>query len=126
LEEEMKKEVLENIKEWFDKTDLVELRYWRGKFKIGFIKKNGISNKKISSGLKSIVSDEIGLWSFSKKGKKINIKEGDEIKKGSVLGYINIKDKFKEVISPYDGKIKVICVDDNSIVEWGQILFIVE
>jgi acetyl/propionyl-CoA carboxylase alpha subunit len=122
----MKKEVLENIKEWFDKTDLVELRYWRGKFKIGFIKKNGISNKKISSGLKSIVSDEIGLWSFSKKGKKINIKEGDEIKKGSVLGYINIKDKFKEVISPYDGKIKVICVDDNSIVEWGQILFIVE
>jgi biotin carboxyl carrier protein len=122
----MKKEVLENIKEWFDKTDLVELRYWRGKFKIGFIKKNGVSNKKISSGLKSIVSDEIGLWSFSKKGKKINIKEGDEIKKGSVLGYINIKDKFKEVISPYDGKIKVICVDDNSIVEWGQILFIVE
>jgi biotin carboxyl carrier protein len=122
----MKKEVLENIKEWFDKTDLVELRYWRGKFKIGFIKKNGISNKKISSGLKSIVSDEIGLWSFSKKGKKINIKEGDEIKKGSVLGYVNIKDKFKEVISPYDGKIKVICVDDNSIVEWGQILFIVE
>jgi biotin carboxyl carrier protein len=122
----MKKEVLENIKEWFDKTDLVELRYWRGKFKIGFIKKNGVSNKKISSSLKSIVSDEIGLWSFSKKGKKINIKEGDEIKKGSVLGYINIKDKFKEVISPYDGKIKVICVDDNSIVEWGQILFIVE
>lgn len=123
----MKMDLIKEIKEWFDKTDLIELRYKKGEKKIGFVKGGEfISNKKISSGLKSITASEIGVWSFSKKGKKINIKEGDVIRKGSLLGYITVKDKIKEVVSPYDGKIKVICVDDNSIVEWGQILFIVE
>jgi biotin carboxyl carrier protein len=122
----MKMDFIREIKEWFDKTDLIEIGYRKGNKKIGFVKKDSFSNKKISSNLRSITADEIGLWSFSKKGKKINIKEGDEIKKGSVLGYIILNERVKEVVSPYDGKIKVICVNDNSIVEWGQLLFIIE
>ena len=119
-------DLLKELKEWFDKTDLIELGYRHGKNRVGFIKKGEISNKKISSDLKSILAEEIGVWSFSKKGKKINIKEGDAVKKGSVLGYITIKDRVKEVVSPYNGTIKVICVNENSVVEWGQILFIIE
>jgi|GEM_PF-2490803 acetyl-CoA carboxylase biotin carboxyl carrier protein len=123
----MKLEEISDINKWFNETDLVEIEFKKGDCSLNLVKegeKKG--NTKISSALSSIVSPDIGVFSFTKKGKSVSFKEGDSVKKGDVVGYIDVMGKNIEVVSNVDGKIKVVCVNDNDIVEYSQLLFIVE
>lgn len=123
----MKLDRIEDINKWFKESELVEFEFKKGDFKISMTKEGERNNStKIVSTLTSVQSPEIGIFSFSKKGKLISVKEGDKVKKGDVLGYVNISDKSVEVVSPIDGKIKIICVDDGAIVEYSQLLFVIE
>lgn len=123
----MDMKVIEEIKDWFNSTDLDELYFKTKDFKIGLSKKGtNTGDVKINSNLKPIFAPEVGVFSFSKKGKKINIKKGDSIKKGDILGYINFPSKVVEVKSEFDGVVRLIAVNDESVVEYGQLLFVIE
>lgn len=123
----MKLDKIEDINKWFKESELVEFEYKKGDFKVSLTKGGERNNStKIVSTLTSVQSPEIGIFSFTKKGKSVSIKEGDKVKKGDILGYVNICDKSVEVVSPVDGRIKIICVDDGAIVEYSQLLFVIE
>lgn len=123
----MKLDRIEDINKWFKESELVEIEFKKGDFKISLTKEGERNNStKIVSTLTSVQSPEIGIFSFTKKGKSISLKEGDKVKKGDVLGYVNISDKSVEVVSPIDGKLKIICVEEGAIVEYSQLLFVIE
>jgi biotin carboxyl carrier protein len=118
---------MNDINKWFNDSYLVELGFKKGDFKFNFIKageNNG--GVKINSNLVSVNSPAVGVFSFSKKGKSLSVKEGSSVKKGDVLGYISVLNKDVEVTAPSAGKIKVISVDDGAVVEYAQLLFIIE
>jgi biotin carboxyl carrier protein len=118
---------INDINKWFNESDLIELGFKKGDFKFNFVKAGENSGGvKISSNLISVNSPGVGIFNFSKKGKSVVIKEGSAVKKGDVLGYVRVLNKDVEVISPVSGKIKVISVDDGSVVEYAQLLFIIE
>lgn len=123
----MELKLIEEIKDWFNSTDLNELYFKNKEIKIGLTKKGAhLEDLKINSNLKPIIAKEVGIFSFSKKGKKITLKKGDSIKKGDVLGYIHLPSKVVEVKSEFDGIIRLIAVNDESLVEYGQLLFVIE
>lgn len=118
---------VDKIREWFNTTDLDEICFRDGNFRFSFVKK-GFSNQdvKINSNLVPVLSSEVGIFSFSKKGKAVNVKKGDNVKKGEVLGYIEVLSKTVEIKSPCDGVIRLIAVEDGSLVEYSQLLFVIE
>ena len=123
----MKIEEIAEVNKWFKDSELAELEFKKGEYKVALVKEG--ENKggtKISSGLSSVVSPEIGVFSFTSKGKSSRVKEGMSVKKGNILGYVRIMNKEVEVVSSVDGKLKVICVNDGDVVEYGQLLFILE
>lgn len=51
------------------------------------------------------------------------VKVGDKVKKGQVLCILEAMKLMNEIESEYDGEIAEICVKDDEMVEFGQILF---
>lgn len=123
----MNPKIVEEINEWFSLTDLNELTFKSGDFKISLVKKGYFSNDiKINSNLIPVFAQEVGVFSFSKKGKSIEIKKGDKVKRGDLLGYINLPAKAVEVKAPCDGVIRLVAIEDGKVVEYGQLLFVIE
>jgi len=54
------------------------------------------------------------------------VKVGDMVHAGDVVGIIEAMKLMNEVKSPVDGKVKEILVDDESMVEYGQLLIVIE
>ena len=51
------------------------------------------------------------------------VKVGDKVKKGQVLCILEAMKLMNEIESEYDGEIAEICVKDDEMVEFGQVLF---
>lgn len=51
---------------------------------------------------------------------------GDTVKKGQTLAIVEAMKLMNEIESEYDGVVKEICVDNESAVEFGQKLFVIE
>ena len=119
--------VLEEIKEWFNTTDLTEISYRKEDLSVTLVKE-GYSDGdfKINSNLIPVFSPEVGIFSFSKKGKGVDIKKGDKVRKNDVLGYINLPSKVVEVRSPVDGIVRLVAVEEGKVVEYSQLLFVIE
>jgi len=77
-----------------------------------------IENKEII-----IKSCFVGLFSLSE---KIVKGENKKVKKGEVLGMIEAMKIYNEVISPVDGEIEKILIDDGSLVECEQELILIK
>ena len=73
-----------------------------------------------------IYSKFVGSFFSSAKGQRTDIKVGDRINKGQILGYIEAMNIFKEVMSDFEGVVSDILVRDGSAIEYGQKLFVVE
>jgi biotin carboxyl carrier protein len=122
-------EELSTIAKWMESTDLDELTYSNENKKIS-LKNSSMAqtngNFKIESRLINVNSKFIGIFRKSPKGMDKNIKEGDMVKKGDVLGYVEVLNELKEIISPVDGLIKTVSVNDAQNVEYDQPLFFIE
>lgn len=53
---------------------------------------------------------------------KINVKVGDEVKKGTLLCMLEAMKMENEIFSPVDGKVASVNVSANAAVESGQLL----
>ena len=51
------------------------------------------------------------------------VKVGDKVKKGQVLCILEAMKLMNEIESEYDGEIVKVCVKDDEMVEFGQVLF---
>lgn len=53
------------------------------------------------------------------------VKEGDLVKKGQVLGIIEAMKLMNEIECEYDGIVEKILIEDGSMAEYGQPLFLI-
>ncbi len=75
----------------------------------------------------SVTSKFVGTFvSLSTKGKKEDVKVGDRVTKGQILGYVEAMRIFKEVVSDFEGIVSEIHTKDGLPVEYGQELFAIE
>ncbi len=51
------------------------------------------------------------------------VEEGDTVKKGDVLCVIEAMKMMNEITAGRDGVIVTVCAEENSIVEYGQVIF---
>lgn len=54
------------------------------------------------------------------------VKVGDHVTKGQVLGIVEAMKLMNEIESEFTGKVKEILAENESMVEYGQTLFIIE
>ena len=86
-------------------------------------------------GMKGIVTDDITelkigevkvdgkIWSAVSKE---NLKVGDKVSKGQVLGIVEAMKLMNEIESEFDGTVKEILVENEQMVEFGQPMFVIE
>tara|TARA_B100000700_G_scaffold280639_1_gene330704 strand:+ start:323 stop:2992 length:2670 start_codon:yes stop_codon:yes gene_type:complete len=95
------------------------------------IRKNLISklSPDFSSNNKEIIASSGGIY-YSRENPDANdfVKEGQHVKKGEVIGLLEVMKMFNEVRAKYSGTILKKCVENNSgvLVKKGQILFLIE
>lgn len=89
--------------------------------------KQTITTKEIkeeNEDFKVIKSPMVGTF-YSKSAPTANpfVKVGDKVKKGQVLCILEAMKLMNEIESEYDGEIVKVCVKDDEMVEFGQVLF---
>lgn len=57
---------------------------------------------------------------------KTFVSVGERVKKGQILAIVEAMKLMNEIESEYDGVVKEICVENESPVEFGQVLFVIE
>lgn len=79
---------------------------------------------KIETGLHVIKSPFVGtFYSSPSPGKPVYVKVGDKVKIGQTLCVLEAMKIMNEIDSDINGEIVEICVDNESLVEYGQPLF---
>ena len=70
-----------------------------------------------------VKSPMVGVfYAASEPGAKPFVQVGDRVKKGDVLCLVEVMKQNSEITAPRDGEIADICVQDGSVVEYGQTL----
>lgn len=73
---------------------------------------------------KVVTSPLVGtFYSASSPDAEPFVKVGDTVKKGQVLGIIEAMKLMNEYTAPEDGEILDICIQNEELVEFGQVLF---
>lgn len=119
---------LGKITKWMESTDLDEVTWKDGTdgFSLKFQNPNIVHSVINQSSMKPVTSPSIGVFRFSKPGTSGMVKEGTEIKKGQEIGFIEVGKEHKPVISEIHGFVKIICVEDGQIIEYGQPVMFIE
>lgn len=82
------------------------------------------STGKVETGLHIIKSPFVGtFYSSPSPGKPVYVKVGDKVKVGQALCVLEAMKIMNEIDSDINGEIVEICVDNESLVEYGQPLF---
>ena len=83
-----------------------------------------LSQKSAPQG-KTIKSPLVGtFYNAPSPGAKVFVQEGDTVKKGQVLGIIEAMKLMNEIEAEEDGVIEKILVSNETMVEYGQPLFV--
>lgn len=77
-----------------------------------------------SHGYHEITSPFVGtFYSSPAPGKDVYVKVGDKVSSGSTLCILEAMKIMNEIESDVNGEIVEVCVDNESLVEFGQVLF---
>lgn len=66
-----------------------------------------------------VVSSKVGSFSFG----KVRPQEGDQVKKGQVMGVISGLNMKENVVAPESGIVEKISIKDGGVAEFGKVLF---
>jgi len=85
------------------------------------------ANASVASHLKPVESPIVGTF-FRKPSPDAEffVQEGDRIKKGETLCIIEAMKLMNEIDSPCDGKVEKILISDGKVVEFGEVLFLID
>jgi acetyl-CoA carboxylase biotin carboxyl carrier protein len=82
------------------------------------------SESKVNDGLHAVTSPFVGTYyGQPSPGKPAFLKVGDKISKGQTLCILEAMKIMNEIESDVSGEVVEICVDNESLVEFGQALF---
>ena len=76
---------------------------------------------------KVVTSPLVGtVYMAPAEGEAPYVSVGDRVRKGQILAIVEAMKLMNEIESEYDGVVKEICVDNETAVEFGQRLFVIE
>ena len=88
------------------------------------VQQSKLVEKRVADGTVEITAPMIGrFYSQSEPGAAPYVKVGTEVKPDSTVGLIEAMKMFNAVHAGVSGVIAEICVQDASLVEYGQVLF---
>ena len=112
---------------WAKTTDLQEILFKNQDVNIEIkTAKANLEKINFQCSLYAVKAPALGIFSAGTKGKALNLREDMFIEKGQILGYIEAGKTISPVVCPFNGKLKVISVEDNQSVEYNQPLFFVD
>jgi acetyl-CoA carboxylase biotin carboxyl carrier protein len=84
------------------------------------------SNSAANSNFMKVESPLVGTF-YRKPSPEAEVfaKEGDTVKKGKTLCIVEAMKLMNEIEAPCDGKIEKVLVNDGKVVEFGEVLFLI-
>lgn len=123
----MNTKTLSEVSGWLKTTDLTEIIYKNGS--LGFELRTEEAQPRTElpvCAYTTISAPGVGIYRRSVKGKTAKFEEGTRISAGDTLGYIEVLNTEKPVVSDIDGIIRVVCIEDGAPAHYGQPLYFVE
>lgn len=112
---------------WAKTTDLQEILFKNRDITIEIkTAKEKLEKINFQCSLYAVKAPALGIFCAGTKGKALNLREDMLVEKGQILGYIEAGKTTSPVLCPFNGKLKVISVEDNQSVEYNQPLFFVD
>jgi len=133
----MRKKKIKKLEDIFNDSDIGELEVsgWRNRILLRkkntpiLVKNNKLENKKYDLIKTNGLQIPIGTF-YRNESKKPEepflVKEGDEVLKEQILGYVNNAVGKQEVKIDYGGIVREVCCEHGDPVQYGTILFEVE
>jgi Biotin carboxyl carrier protein len=112
---------------WSKTTDLEEIIYIKGQTKLQIKTAQAQADgTDFSCKLIPVKAPAVGIFHEGSKGKAIALKEDMPVKKGDILGFVDMNNTSKEIKASEEGTLKIISVKDGAAVEYDQPLFFIE
>jgi len=123
----MDTKLITDITNWLKTTDLVEFCYHHNHNCIEIKTREALPAPLQSTcHLIAVTAPAIGFYHAAAKGKSLVLKEGQSVKSGASLGFVETVSGKQSIAVPADGTLRIISAEEGKPVEYGQPLFFIE
>ncbi len=123
----MDTKLITEITQWMKTTDLAEFCYDKNGSSIEIKTQEALPEPtEFACSLTPVTSPAIGIYHAAAKGKNLVLKEGQLVKEGDALGWVETVSKKHQITSPLSGKLRVVTAQEGAAVEFGLPLFFIE
>ena len=123
----MDTKLITEITEWMKTTDLAEFCYDKNGSSIEITTQEALPEPaEFTCSLTPVTSPAIGIYHAAAKGKNLVLQEGQAVKEGDALGWVETVSKKYQITAPLSGKLRVVTAQEGAAVEFGLPLFFIE
>ncbi|MBR4682897.1 MAG: hypothetical protein IKP06_06325 [Elusimicrobiaceae bacterium] len=123
----MDTKLIKEVTAWFKTTDLAEFCYENNGDSIEIKTQEALPEPtNFSCPLTAVCAPAVGIYHAAEKGKNLIFTEGQTIKQGTTMGWVETVSQKHKITAPVDGKLRVINAQEGAAVEFGLPLFFIE
>jgi len=123
----MDTKLITEITSWMKTTDLAEFCYEKDGDSIEVKTQEALPEPaEFNCSLTPVPAPAIGVYRSAEKGKNLTLTEGQTVKQGDKLGWVETVSKKHQITSPISGKLRIITAKEGAPVEFGLPLFFIE
>lgn len=123
----MDTKLVTEITRWMKTTDLAEFCYDKNGECIELKTLEALPEPaQFTCSLTPVTSPAIGIYHAAAKGKSLPLKEGQPVKEGDSLGWVETVSQKHQITAPVSGKLRVVTAQEGAAVEFGLPLFFIE
>ncbi len=123
----MDTKLVTEVTAWMKTTDLAEFCYEKNGDSIEVKTQEALPEPaQFSCSLTPVSSPAIGIYHAAAKGKNLVLAEGQPVKEGDPLGWVETVSKKHPITSPLTGTLRIVTAKEGAAVEFGLPLFFIE
>ena len=123
----MDTKLIKEVTDWLKTTDLAEFCYENNGNSIEIKTQEALPEPtRFSCPLTAVCAPALGIYRAAEKGKNLVFAEGQPIKQGAPMGWVETVSQKHKITAPVSGKLRVINVQEGAAVEYGLPLFFIE
>ena len=123
----MDTKLISEVTRWMKTTDLAEFCYEKDGDCIEIKTQEALPEPaQFPCSLTPVTSPAIGIYQLAPKGKSLVLTEGQSVKEGDLLGFVQTVSKMHKITAPCDGKLHIVNAQEGAAVEFGLPLFFIE
>jgi len=123
----MDTKLIQEVTDWMKTTDLSEFCYEKDGDCIEVKTQEALPEPaQFQCSLTPVCSPAVGIYHAAQKGQQLVLSEGQNVQKGDVLGWVESVSEKHKIVSPLEGKLRIVAAQEGAAVEFGLPLFFVE